>query len=74
MIAALAPAINALLTPSKKTPIKPKKFSCNQCNKGFTQKGGLLNHIRIHTGDRPYKYVDNHCVVILLMINTANTK
>lgn len=35
---ALAPAINALLAPSNKAPTKPKKFTCDQCGKGFTQK------------------------------------
>lgn len=32
-----------------------RRFTCELCGKHFTQKGGLLNHSRIHTGARPFK-------------------
>ncbi|PIO15799.1 hypothetical protein AB205_0213540 [Aquarana catesbeiana] len=29
-----------------------KRFSCSECEKSFTQKGSLLRHQKIHTGER----------------------
>ena len=34
--------------------LKPKRYFCELCTKGFTQKGGLINHTRIHRNERPY--------------------
>ncbi|XP_050509841.1 zinc finger protein 585B-like [Diabrotica virgifera virgifera] len=33
---------------------KPKQHQCNTCAKVFRTKPGLVHHIRIHTGERPY--------------------
>ncbi|XP_023945565.1 zinc finger protein 224 [Bicyclus anynana] len=33
---------------------KLKPFQCSVCQKRFTQQGGLLQHTRMHTGDRPF--------------------
>lgn len=39
--------------------VKLKPFECNICHKRFTQQGGLMQHMRMHTGDRPYPC--NYC-------------
>ena len=40
---------------------KPKRFFCRDCSKGFTQRGGLLNHERIHRGERPFQCTHPGC-------------
>ena len=35
--------------------LKAKRYFCDLCTKGFTQKGGLINHSRIHRDERPYQ-------------------
>ncbi|CAH2083652.1 unnamed protein product [Euphydryas editha] len=39
---------------SQTAHIKLKPFQCSICQKRFTQQGGLLQHMRMHTGDRPF--------------------
>ncbi|KAK7080391.1 hypothetical protein SK128_000244, partial [Halocaridina rubra] len=34
---------------------RPKRFKCEICGKCASAKSDLIKHIRIHTGDRPYK-------------------
>ncbi|XP_068120261.1 zinc finger protein Aiolos isoform X1 [Hyperolius riggenbachi] len=32
-----------------------RPFQCNQCGASFTQKGNLLRHGKLHTGEKPFK-------------------
>ena len=32
-----------------------QQFRCNVCQRAFSQKGHLENHMHTHTGDRPFK-------------------
>ncbi|KAG5899865.1 hypothetical protein JTB14_012332 [Gonioctena quinquepunctata] len=41
-----------MITPGAKK--KSKQHQCDTCNKIFRTKPGLVHHIRIHTGERPY--------------------
>lgn len=36
-----------------------RKYECNLCDKHFVHKSSLVNHIRLHSGERPY--VCGHC-------------
>ncbi|KAI1892426.1 hypothetical protein AGOR_G00133230 [Albula goreensis] len=36
-------------------PAENRKFACTQCGKAFKHKHHLKEHLRIHSGDKPYK-------------------
>ena len=38
------------------THTKDKPHECEVCTKRFARKDDLNKQIRIHTGDRPYRY------------------
>ncbi|XP_026555245.1 zinc finger protein 407 [Pseudonaja textilis] len=34
---------------------KERKFTCPLCNRSFTEKWAMNNHMKLHTGEKPYK-------------------
>lgn len=49
------------------------KFPCdfNFCTKTFTAKKSLLEHIRIHKGEKPYEWFQNNKVVFNLVFKKS---
>lgn len=48
------PIISRRLEENEKRPA-PKRFQCPHCEKSFGKSSHLRDHVRTHTGDRPYR-------------------
>lgn len=49
--------------------LQEKPYKCNECNKAFSQKRGLDEHRRTHTGEKPFQcdvsYTRKpHCIML----------
>lgn len=49
------PSNDSPKTQEKKRAVPPRKHECSVCNKTFTRKSNLVDHLRLHANMRPYE-------------------
>ncbi|KAF6200797.1 hypothetical protein GE061_005243 [Apolygus lucorum] len=47
--------------PRQSSKNRPKRFRCPHCDVAFSNNGQLKGHVRIHTGERPFKCEAEGC-------------
>ena len=40
---------------------REKPYHCDQCDKSFTQNSTFVNHLRIHSGEKPFHFISFQC-------------
>ncbi|XP_064801428.1 zinc finger protein 407-like [Oncorhynchus masou masou] len=48
---------------------KERKFECDLCDRSFSEKWALNNHMKLHTGDKPHKCVWPSCHYAFLTLS-----